>query len=222
MVLRTSLPDSSADWSCSVASLAFCWRSINEVSATPATVRAMPHGPPSRLMTLLPTALNPAVFSSALLALVPNASICSCALMPLARNIWKAVCAEARALFMRWIGSMARPMLLTIVLVLPLRLLAALWTPPSTPPRAAMTMMVCCAPAGRLAKESTRVSSPWTSLRSGPCAPSPMEIMSDSMLPERFSRSPLRLLFFAAACSAAYPLSDTALVQFLTPFSPAS
>ena len=42
------------------------------------------------------------------------------------------------------------------------------------------------------------------------------------MEPLRFSRSPLRLLFFAAACSAAYPLSETAFVHLLTPDSPAS
>ena len=168
MVLRTSLPDSSADWSCSVASLAFCWRSINEVSATPATVRAMPHGPPSRLMTLLPTALNPAVFSSALLALVPNASICSCALMPLARNISNAVCADESAALTRWIGSMANPMLLAIVLVLPLRLPAALCTAPNTPASDAMTTSVCCTPDGKPANASTSVSKPCTILRKGP------------------------------------------------------
>ena len=116
---------------------------MNLVSATPATVRAMPHGPPSRLMTPLPTVLNPAVFNSARPALVPNVSNCSCALMPDARNISKAVLAELSAALTRWIGSMARPMLLAMVLVLPLRLPAALCTAPNTPANDAMTTSVC-------------------------------------------------------------------------------
>ena len=137
-------------------------------NAAPATVSAMPHGPPSRLMTPLPAALNPAVFNCALEADVPNVSICSEALIEDALNIWNAVCADASAVLTRWIGSMASPMLLAMVLVLPLRLPAALCTAPNTPANDAMTTMVCCAPGGKPANASTSVSKPCTILRKGP------------------------------------------------------
>ena len=168
MVSLMLLPDSRADCNCSVASLAFCWWLMKADNAAPATASAIPHGPPSRLMTLLPTALKPAVFNSALPAEVPKALICSEALIEDALNIWNAVCAEASAVLTRWIGSIASPMLLAMVLVLPLRLPAALCTAPSTPARDAMTTMVCCAPDGRPANVSTRVFNPWTILRNGP------------------------------------------------------
>ena len=168
MVSLMLLPDSRADCNCSVASLAFCWWLMNADNAAPATVRAMPHGPPSRLITLLPTALKPAVFNLALPAEVPKALICSEALIEDALNIWNAVCADAKAVLTRWIGSMARPMLLAMVLVLPLRLPAALCTAPNTPANDAMTTRVCCAPDGKPANASTRVSKPCTILRKGP------------------------------------------------------
>ena len=101
MVSLMLLPDSRADCNCSAASLAFCWRLMKADNATPATVRAMPHGPPSRLMTLLPTALKPAVFNCALEADVPNASICSEALIEDPLNRSKAVCADPSAVLTR-------------------------------------------------------------------------------------------------------------------------
>ena len=63
---------------------------------------------------------------------------------------------------------MARPMLLAIVLVLPLRLPAALCTAPNTPANDAMTTRVCCAPDGKPENVSTSVSKPCTILRKGP------------------------------------------------------
>ena len=117
---------------------------------------------------------------------------------------------------------MAKNILLAMVMVLPVRLSAALCTAPNTPANDAMTTRVCCAPDGKPENASTSVSKPCTILRKGPWAPSPTEIIKDSIEPPRFSRSPLRLLFFAAACSAAYPLSETAFVHLLTPDSPAS
>ena len=74
---------------------------MKALSAAPATVMAMPHGPPSRLMTLLPTALKPAVFNSALPAEAPKALICSEALIEDALNIWNAVCADPSAALTR-------------------------------------------------------------------------------------------------------------------------
>ena len=52
-------------------------------------------------MTLPPTALKPAVFNCALEADVPNASICSEALIEGALNIWNAVCADPSAVLTR-------------------------------------------------------------------------------------------------------------------------
>ena len=101
MVSLMLLPDSRADCNCSAASLAFCWWLMNADNAAPATVSAMPHGPPSRLIMLLPTSLKPAVFNCALLADVPNASICSEALIEDALNIWNAVCADPSAVLTR-------------------------------------------------------------------------------------------------------------------------
>ena len=80
--------------------------------------------------------------------------------------------------------------------------------------------MVCWTGAGNCPNPSTSMSMVWTSLRRGPCPPSPSLIIMLSKLPLRFSRSPRRLSFLAAACWAAYPESETFLVQSAMPSAP--